>query len=90
MTVHPDQYGIRTIVNVFDVPIKFEIIREVRIGLDTSGGDDNVCGVPTLTVVDMAASKLLANSDRCMQVMSVSLPRAVVWTNIRKLKRVIS
>lgn len=147
--IRADQYGIRTIVNVFDVPIKFEIIREARIGLDIPAADDNVCGVPTLTLVDMAASKLLANSDRwldagvfsrdlidlammklplsvlrraifkaqeaygktilddlgkaidrlaqdkalldrCMQVMSVSLPRAVVWTNIRKLKRVIS
>ena len=141
-----DQYGIRTIVNVSKVPVKLEIILEGRMGLDNPTGDDILCGVPTLTPVDMAASKLLANSDRwldagvfsrdlvdlammnlplstlrravlkaeqaygkailldlnkaitriaenqhlldrCMQVMAVTVPKAVLWANIRKLRR---
>lgn len=59
-----DQYGIRTQVLVMDTPIKFEIVREARIALDPPGPEDQVCGVATLSPVDMAASKLLANSDR--------------------------
>ena len=59
-----DQYGIRTRVLVDDKPIKFEIILEARIALALPGKTDVVCGVPTLTRLDMAASKLLANADR--------------------------
>lgn len=62
--IRTDQYGIRAMVNVSGVPIKFEIVREARIGLANPGPDDSVCGIPTLTPVDMATSKLLANSDR--------------------------
>ncbi|MFZ7096650.1 nucleotidyl transferase AbiEii/AbiGii toxin family protein [Luteimonas dalianensis] len=58
------QYGIRTRVRVMDTPIKFEIVREGRIELDLPGPEDMVCGVATLSELDMAASKLLANSDR--------------------------
>lgn len=59
-----DQYGIRTILQVDDTPIKFEIVLEARIALDHPGDKDSICGVATLTPRDMVASKLLANSDR--------------------------
>lgn len=59
-----DQYGIRTLLDVDGEPIKFEIVSEGRISLETPGPGDSVCGVATLTALDMAASKLLANSDR--------------------------
>lgn len=59
-----DQYGLRTLLRVDGVVIKFEVAHEARIVLDAPGPDDAVCGVPTLTRLDMAASKLLANSDR--------------------------
>jgi hypothetical protein len=62
--LHADQYGIRTRVRVDDQPIKFEIVFEARIALEAPGASDQVCGVSTLTLLDLAASKLLANSDR--------------------------
>ena len=145
--VRADQYGIRTAVSVDGQPIKFEIILEGRIKLDAPTPCDDVCGIATLTALDMATSKLLANSDRgsddgvfsrdlidlammsppiallreavvkaeaaygqsilrdlkksidalqgrpgrlerCMQVMAMSLPKAVLWQKMRALKRV--
>lgn len=62
--VRTDQYGIRTMLQVVGREIKFEMIREARIDLDEPGPDDAVCGIATLSPLDMAASKLLANSDR--------------------------
>ena len=62
--VRADQYGIRTMLRVADAEIKFEIVLEARITLDAPGAGDLVCGVATLTPLDAAASKLLANSDR--------------------------
>jgi hypothetical protein len=59
-----DQYGLRTRVRVDHVEIKFEIVFEARMALEPPGEDDRVCGVATLTPLDLAASKLLANSDR--------------------------
>lgn len=59
-----DQYGLRTQLLVEGVQVKFEIVLEARITLEPPGADDQVCGVATLTPLDMAASKLLANSDR--------------------------
>jgi len=59
-----DQYGIRTMLRVGDVEIKFEIIFEARIQLQVPPTDSRICGIPTLTSLDMAATKLLANSDR--------------------------
>ena len=59
-----DQYGIRTRVAVDGVSIKLEIVSEGRIALEAPGTGDEVCGIATLTPLDMAASKLLANSDR--------------------------
>jgi hypothetical protein len=62
--VTTDQYGIRTFVAVQGMPIKFEIVAEGRIDLQQPDAADAICGVPTLTSLDMAATKLLANSDR--------------------------
>ncbi len=59
-----DQYGIRTLLQVDGADIKFEIVLERRIDLEAPGPDDRQCGVATLTPLDMATSKLLANSDR--------------------------
>lgn len=143
-----DQYGIRTQIDVDGQPIKFEIVFEARMTLDAATDDDAICGISTLTVRDMAASKLLANSDRwrdesvfnrdlidlammrlplpvlrsailkaetaygvsirenladaigkvqskpawlerCMQVMAVQGPKALVWQRIRALQRVL-
>lgn len=60
--VGTDQYGLRTIVQIRDARIKFEIVREARI--DLSGEIDPRFGVPVLSRESMYAEKLLANSDR--------------------------
>lgn len=147
--IRADQYGIRTILAVDGQPIKFEIVLEGRIELDAPKAKDVVCGIATLTVMDMLASKLLANSDRwaddgvfsrdlidiammqprlpllrqaiakaeraygqtvradlekailliqqrqerlerCIQAMSMTLPKALVWQRLRKLHRALS
>lgn len=62
--VKADQYGIRTLLQVEGVPIKLEIVREARITFDPPGATDSICGLAAMTPLDMAASKLLANSDR--------------------------
>lgn len=62
--VRADQYGIRTQVRMDGYAIKFEIAREARIALQTPEPQDQICGVGTLTLLDLATSKLLANSDR--------------------------
>jgi RecB family exonuclease len=59
-----DQYGIRSAVRVGEVDIKFEVVLEARIQLDPPGAADRIEGVATLTPLDMATGKLLANSDR--------------------------
>ena len=59
-----DGYGIRTAVLVAGAAIKFEIIHEGRIDLDTPSPRDEVSGVRTLTRTDQVATKLLANDDR--------------------------
>jgi hypothetical protein len=147
--IRSDQYGIRTRVFVEGKPIKFEIVLEGRIGLAKPGKKDSILGVASLTKLDMAASKLLANSDRgvdmgmhcrdvidlamlnlsksefaeattkseaaygeailkdlakvidmlgeangllerCMKAMDVSVPRALLWQNISKVKSYIA
>lgn len=147
--VRADQYGIRTTLLVDDLPIKFEIVLEGRIELAVAGGKDRVCGISTLSPLDMATSKLLANADRwsddgvfsrdvidlammsaslpllrkarlkaqgaygeaiardleraierlqnrpdwlerCLQVMAINLPKAVLWSKIRALRRVLA
>jgi Nucleotidyl transferase AbiEii toxin, Type IV TA system len=62
--IRADQYGIRTQVLMDGHPIKFEVVLEARIALDAPGPQDAVCGVSTLTLRDMATTKLLANADR--------------------------
>lgn len=59
-----DQYGIRMLLAVDGVSIKLEIVLEGRIELEAPGPDDRLCGLATLTPLDMATSKLLALSDR--------------------------
>ena len=147
--IRADQYGIRCMLEVMGAPIKFEIVLEGRIELDDPEPTDVICGVSTLTVKDLATSKLLANSDRwadrgvfsrdiidlammdlplkllrsavfkaeqaygrsitrdlakaiddmreregwlerCIQVMHMDIPKAVLWSKIRKLRRVCS
>ena len=62
--VRADQYGVRTVVQMDGQAIKFEIVREARTVLEAPADGDVVCGVSTLTPLDLAASKLLANADR--------------------------
>ncbi len=62
--IRADQYGIRTMLMVAEQPIKFELVLEGRIDLENPGATDEVCGVATLTHLDLLTSKLLANSDR--------------------------
>jgi len=147
--IRSDQYGIRTKVFVQGKPIKFEIVLEGRIALASPRKKDSIAGVATLTRLDMAASKLLANSDRgldmgmhcrdvidlamlnltkkefveataktkaaygeailkdlskvvdrlgeengllerCMKAMDISVPRALLWQNISKVKSLIA
>jgi len=146
--VRIDQYGIRTMFSVVGRDIKFEIVMEGRVELEEPGKDDVVCGIATLSSLDMATSKLLANSDRCyddgafnrdiidlammkpsrrllenavlkaqaaygnailrdlagaiermetregwmercMYVMAIDIPKAVLWKHIRALKQVL-
>lgn len=58
-----NQYGIRFLVMCEDTPIKFEIVAEARIKLETPEYL-NWLGVPCLNSVDRYAEKLLANADR--------------------------
>lgn len=144
--IRADQYGIRTLLSVADQNIKFEIVLEGRIPLAPSPGD-GICGIATLTPLDMMTTKLLANSDRwrddgvfsrdlidlammrphrqplkqaiekaavaygqairddldkaidsmrerhewlerCMLAMGITVPKAVLWQNIRALQQV--
>jgi predicted nucleotidyltransferase component of viral defense system len=62
--VRADQYGIRSAVKVMGSSIRFEIVLEGRITFDAPGDDDNIQGIQCLSVADLIASKLLANSDR--------------------------
>ena len=146
--IRADQYGIRTALLLDESLIKFEIVLEARIQIEAATGKDKVCGISTLTLLDMATSKLLANADRwsddgvfsrdvidlammsptlpllrkavqkaqgaygpavtrdleraidrlqhrqdwlehCMQVIGMALPKAVLWSKIRALRRVL-
>ncbi len=62
--IRVDQYGIRTMLHVGETEIKFEIVLEARIEFEEPLAGVLICGVAPLTPVDMAATKLLANSDR--------------------------
>ena len=150
--IRADQYGMRTQVQMDGQAIKFEIVREARIVLEQADEGDkasnNICGVSTLTRLDLGTYKLLANSDRqaddgvfsrdvidlammslplptlraalekaqqsygpsvardlgkaidrlqnragwlerCMQVMFMRLPKAVLWKKVRALRRLV-
>lgn len=60
--VRADQYGIRAVLGTSAAPIKFEIVREVRVALRGAGED--LEGVPLLGREDLYVEKLLANADR--------------------------
>jgi len=62
--VRADRYGIRTMLLEENYPIKFEIVLEGRIQLESPGPQDEICGVTTLSILDALTCKLLANSDR--------------------------
>jgi hypothetical protein len=62
--VRADQYGLRTFIDAEGEAVKFEIIFEGHIGLETPSVEDQVCGIWMLAGVDAAACKLLANADR--------------------------
>lgn len=62
--IKADQYGLRTMLLIDETEIKFEIIFEGRVDLTTHTSDNFICGVQTLSVLDMAVGKLLSNSDR--------------------------
>lgn len=62
--IRTDQYGIRTFLEVGGVQIKFEIVFEGRISFDQPSKKDRISGIATLNDIDLAASKLLAHSDR--------------------------
>jgi len=62
--VRADQFGLITQVQMDGQLIKFEVVREARMALEAPGNSDVICGIATLTLLDLAASKLLANSDR--------------------------
>jgi hypothetical protein len=62
--VKADAYGIRMLLEYQEQPIKFEIVREVRV--DLGGWRDPDLRVPILSTNDMFTEKLLANADRCM------------------------
>lgn len=144
--VRADQYGIRTQLRVAGAPIKFEIIVEGRIALDAPSRRDALCGIATLAPLDLATTKLLANTDRwnddgsfnrdiidlammrptqallakavgkaaeaygdavrrdldktflrlqtregwferCLAVMAIELPAAVIWQHLRRLRQ---
>lgn len=59
-----DQYGVRSAITFLGSQIKFEIVREARIKLETPSSRDTIEGVRALTHDDLVAEKLLANSDR--------------------------
>jgi hypothetical protein len=58
-----DQYGIRMLITVGELPVKVEIIAEVRFELDPPRYLEWT-SVPCLSLNDCFTSKLLANSDR--------------------------
>jgi hypothetical protein len=62
--IRADQYGIRTQVRSGESKIKFEIVLEARIVLETPSDEERICGIQTLAPIDLAAEKLLANADR--------------------------
>jgi hypothetical protein len=52
------------VIDAEGAAIKFEVVLEARIALEPASAVDQIAGVATLSALDMATSKLLANSDR--------------------------
>lgn len=93
--IRADQYGIRTVLKMDGQPIKFEIVREARITLDTPAQADALCGVSTLTVRDLARAidRIKTRQgwlERCMQAMAMDMPRALLWQKLRALLKATS
>lgn len=92
--IRADQYGIRTMLRVAETEIKFEIVLEGLIQLEKPQSKDCICGVTTLTTLDMACSELLANSDRwhdnsvfnrdLIDLAMLEIPRSVLTAAIEK------
>ena len=61
--IKADQYGIRFVVKVEDIPIKFEIVAEARISFQKAEYHE-WSDVPCLSFADSFSEKLLSNSDR--------------------------
>lgn len=60
-----DQYGLRARILVDGVPVKLEIIHEGRLtSVRPSPDGQSICGLVTACRIDLAAMKLLANTDR--------------------------
>jgi len=59
--IRADRDGVRGYVKIDDTNIRLEFVREANIDLEEGGV---ICGVPTLSKVDLFACKLLANTDR--------------------------
>lgn len=63
--VKADQYGVRALVDLDGMPLKFEIIREARVDLEPrSRLESGLMPVATLSEVSLFTEKLLANADR--------------------------
>ncbi|PPC84649.1 MAG: hypothetical protein CTY38_00965 [Methylotenera sp.] len=56
-----DQYGVRTILDLKGMPLKFEIVREARIDLTAT---QDLLPIATLDEISLFSEKLLANTDR--------------------------
>ncbi len=70
--VRADQYGVRGRIEVEGISMKLEIVFEGRIKLGTPADTDRICGVAHLSQLDLAAEKLLANSDRWLDAATFS------------------
>jgi hypothetical protein len=68
--VRADQYGVRTFLEVRGGPIRFEIVREARIGL--AGAMVDKLPVPCLDHAHCFAEKFLANADRGLDAATLS------------------
>ncbi len=68
--VRADQYGVRTVLATPSGTLKFEIVREARIGL--AGSVVNKLPVECLDHVHCFAEKFLANADRGLDAATLS------------------
>ena len=78
-----DGYGIRTSVLVAGVAIKFEIIHEGRLDLDTPSSGDEICGVRHLTRTDPLHAGARKAVDAYGKTVGESLNKAVTYLQDR-------